>query len=213
MAANQIYTSDVAFSDTVKAIQTRKGSRKSYAKMEDKGSWTGVIDESLKLFIESQRSAYLGSASADGQPYIQHRGGPPGFLRVLDEHTIGFADYQGNKQFISQGNFEDNAKAFLFLMDYSAPQRLKLWGEARVVENDDELVSRLMPDGYDAKPEQAILFTVSLWNANCNQHIPRRFEAEDVARALEIRDKRIAELEATIASLSPANAIPNGDES
>lgn len=193
---------DVAFSDTVKAVQARKGSRDMYAKMEERSSWTGVLDEQLKEFIAGQRSFYIGTVSKDGQPYIQHRGGPSGFLKVIDDTTIAFADFKGNKQFITQANLEDNPKAFLFLMDYQNRARLKLWGEARVVEDDPDLVRKMMPEGYKAVSEQVIIFEVKLWNMNCRQHIPQRFEAEDVAQVLESRDERIAELEARIAELT-----------
>ena len=169
-----------------------------------------VITADLAAFIESQISVFLGTASKDGQPYIQHRGGPPGFLKVLDDKTIGFADFSGNKQYITLGNLADNPKAVLFLIDYQARQRVKIWGEARVVEGDAELIAKLMPEGYRARPEQVILFTVSAWDANCPQHIPQRFEAADVAAALADRDARIAELEAELARLrgvaAPAEA-------
>jgi predicted pyridoxine 5'-phosphate oxidase superfamily flavin-nucleotide-binding protein len=196
-----MYASDVAFSPTVKAIQSRKGSRRAYARMEQSGSWeTGIPDE-LKAFIEAQASVFLGTANAAGQPYIQHRGGPPGFLRVIDEKTIGFVDFAGNRQYITAGNLADNPQAFLFLIDYAHGQRVKIWGTARLVEGDAELTQRLMPQAYRARPEQVILFTVSTWNANCPQHIPQRFEAADVAAALSERDERIAALEAELALL------------
>ncbi|MEM9681784.1 MAG: pyridoxamine 5'-phosphate oxidase family protein [Pseudomonadota bacterium] len=192
---------DIAFSATARDIQARKGSRDAYAKVERSGTWTGVMDDGIEDFISRQRSVFLGSVNGDGQPYIQHRGGPPGFLRILDDTTIGFADFRGNKQYITQANLLDNPKAFLFLIDYETQHRLKIWGEARVVEDDPELMRSLMPDDYKAVPEQAILFDVTLWNVNCPQHIPVRFEAEDVERALKVRDERIAELESELARL------------
>lgn len=196
-----MYASDVAFSPTVKAIQSRRGSRRAYARMEDKGSWETRIPDDLKQFIEAQTSVFLGTANAAGQPYIQHRGGPPGFLRVIDDKTIGFVDFAGNRQYITTGNLADNPQAFLFLIDYAHRQRVKIWGTARLVEGDADLTRRLMPQGYRARPEQVILFTVSTWSANCPQHIPQRFEAADVAAALAERDERIAALEAEIAAL------------
>lgn len=195
-----LYSSDVAFTPTVKAIQARKGSRKGYAGMEERGSWQTRMTPDLAAFVEAQVSVFLGTANAEGQPYIQHRGGPPGFLRVLDETTIGFADFAGNRQYITQGNLADNPKAFLFLIDYANRQRVKIWGEARIVE-DEALIARLMPADYKARPEQALLFTVAAWDANCPQHIPQRFEAADVAAALKSRDERIAALEAELALL------------
>jgi hypothetical protein len=190
--------SDVAFTPSVKAIQSRKGSRNSYARMESQSGWATVISEALAEFIVGQTSVFLATANSQGQPYIQHRGGPPGFLQVLDEHTIGFADFNGNRQFISWGNLAENPKAHLFLIDYTTRQRIKLWGTARVVEDDKELIKRLMPANYRATSEQAILFTVNAWDANCPQHIPERLGASDVAQALHDRDQRIAELEAEI---------------
>ncbi|MGX8011721.1 pyridoxamine 5'-phosphate oxidase family protein [Mesorhizobium sp. ORM8.1] len=195
------FTSDVAFTPTIKAIQARKGSRDSYARVEQRGGWRATITPDLAAFIEAQTSVFLATANADGQPYIQHRGGPAGFLKVLDEHTIGFADFSGNRQFITQGNLEDNDQAFLFLIDYMMRQRIKIWGKARVVDNDPEQTARLMPENYKARPEQTILFTVSAWDANCPQHIPQRFEAADVAAALAERDRRIASLEQEVARL------------
>ena len=204
MNSERSYPSDIAFTPTVKAIQERKGSRASYARMEAGSGWSTTITPDLADFIAAQTSVFLGTASVDGQPYIQHRGGPPGFLRVLDERTVGFADYRGNRQYISQGNLADNPKAFLFLIDYAHRQRIKIWGEARVVEDDPQLVQSLMPEGYKARPEQAFLLAVSAWDANCPQHIPQRLEAEDVRAALAARAARIAELEQEVASLRGA---------
>jgi predicted pyridoxine 5'-phosphate oxidase superfamily flavin-nucleotide-binding protein len=205
------YSSDVAFTPTVKAIQARKGSRGAYGKMEEKGGWKTTITPDLKAFIEAQISIFLATANAEGQPYIQHRGGPPGFLRVLDDKTIGFADFAGNKQYITLGNLTDNPKAYLFLIDYAHRRRIKLWGEARVVEGETELIGKLMPVSYKARPEQVILFTVAAWDSNCPQHIPQRFEAADVAAALHERDERIRELETEIETLrNAAVTTPTG---
>jgi predicted pyridoxine 5'-phosphate oxidase superfamily flavin-nucleotide-binding protein len=201
------YTSDVAFSPTVKAIQSRKGSRAAYAKMEAKGSWPDSITPELATFIEAQTSVFLGSANAEGQPYIQHRGGPAGFLRVLDEKTIGFADYVGNRQYITSGNLEDNPKAHLFLIDYANRRRIKIWGRARVVEDDADLIVRLMPEGYGARPEQVVLLSVAAWDSNCPQHIPQRVEVNDVATAISDRDARIAELEAEVRRLTATRVL------
>ncbi|HEY3639740.1 MAG TPA: pyridoxamine 5'-phosphate oxidase family protein [Xanthobacteraceae bacterium] len=206
MSPAREYSSDVAFTQTVKAVQARKGSRASYRHLEEKGGWQSRITPELADFIQSQTSIFLATANAEGQPYIQHRGGPAGFLRVLDHKTIGFADFAGNRQYITQGNLADNPKAHLFLIDYAHKQRLKIWGKARVVENDDALMAQLMPQGYRARPEQVILFTVSAWDANCPQHIPQRFEAADVAAALAERDSRIEALQAEIKRLRAAGA-------
>lgn len=193
--------SDVAFTPTVKAIQARKGSRHAYARMEAGTGWGTTIPPDLAAFIGEQTSVFLGTANAAGQPYIQHRGGPPGFLHVLDETTIAFADFRGNRQFITQGNLAENSQAHLFLIDYAHRRRVKLWGAARVVENDAALLAKLMPADYKARGEQAILFEVAAWDANCPQHIPQRFEAADVERLLAQRDQRIAELEKKLADL------------
>jgi predicted pyridoxine 5'-phosphate oxidase superfamily flavin-nucleotide-binding protein len=199
--AARVYSSDVAFTPTVKAIQARKGSRQGYAGMEERGAWETHITAEVAEFIARQTSVFLGTASSDGQPYIQHRGGPPGFLKVLDDKTIGFADFAGNRQYITLGNLTDNPKAFLFLIDFKNRQRIKIWGEARVVEDDPALIKKLKPDGYKAKAERAILFTVSAWDVNCPQHIPQRFEAAEVTAMLVERDQRIAALEAELALL------------
>jgi len=201
MNAVHAYSSDVAFTPTVKTLQSRKGSRESYQRVEQKGGWQTTVTPDLAGFIAAQTSVFLATVNAEGQPYIQHRGGPPGFLRVLDDKTIGFADFAGNRQYITQGNLADNPKAHLFLIDYAHRRRVKIWGEARVVEGDDALIAQLMPEGYKARPEQVILFTVSAWNANCPAHIPQRFEAADVAAALAERDARITELEAEVERL------------
>jgi predicted pyridoxine 5'-phosphate oxidase superfamily flavin-nucleotide-binding protein len=195
------HASDVAFSETVKAIQARKGSRAGYERMERNGSWEQLITAELKTEIEAQTSVFLATANAKGQPYIQHRGGPVGFLRVLDERTIGFADFAGNRQYITQGNLQENPKSHLFVIDYASRRRVKIWGTARIVEGDEALVRRLMPVGYRARPEQALLFTVTAWDVNCPQHIPQRFDAADVAAELEVRDQRIAALEVEVQRL------------
>jgi len=210
MNTSQSYASDVAFTRSVKAVQARKGSRRAYGRLEERGSWQTRITPDIAGFIAAQTSIFLATASSEGQPYIQHRGGPPGFLRVLDDKTIGFADFAGNRQYITQGNLADNPKAQLFLIDYAHQQRVKIWGEARVVEGDAELIAKLMPEGYKARPEQVILFTVSAWDANCPQHIPRRFEAADVAATLAGRDKRIEVLKAEIRRLQAALAKTDG---
>jgi uncharacterized protein len=194
-------SSDIAFTPTVKDIQSRKGSRRGYARMEEGGSWETTITPELAGFIEKQTSIFLATANGEGQPYIQHRGGPAGFLRVLDEKTIAFVDFAGNRQYITQGNLAENPQAYLFLIDYAQRRRIKIWGNARVIEGDAELTARLMPGGYKARAEQVILFNVSAWDSNCPQHIPQRFEAADVAAALAERDKRIEELEAELMRL------------
>lgn len=201
MTTAPAYSSDVAFTPAVKAIQTRKGSRGGYAHMEDGGGFRTEIDRSLATFIGEQTSFFLATANADGQPYIQHRGGPAGFIRILDKSTLAFADYRGNRQYITQGNLSENPKAYIFLIDYVNRRRIKIWGEARVVEDDPALIAALMPKDYKARPEQAILFRITAWDSNCPQHIPMKFDAADVAAAVAARDERIAKLEAEVAQL------------
>jgi predicted pyridoxine 5'-phosphate oxidase superfamily flavin-nucleotide-binding protein len=203
--ASITYPSDVAFTPSVKDIQSRKGSRNHYSQMEEGGGWRTLITPDLKEFVEAQTSIFLATANTAGQPYIQHRGGPAGFLRVLDDRTIGFADFSGNRQYITLGNLADNAKTHLFLIDYARQRRIKVWGTARAVEDDAQLLAQLKPTGYRARAERAILLTVAAWDANCPQHIPQRFEAAEVKAALAARDQRIRELEAELMRLkSPA---------
>ena len=202
------FSSDVAFTPAVKSLQEKRGSRAAYARMEAGGAWETRITPELEAFIAEQRSVFLATVNSEGQPYIQHRGGPPGFMRVLDEQTIAFADFTGNRQYISTGNLSENPKAHLFLIDYRNRRRVKIWGEARMVENDAELLKRLMPEGYPARGLQVLLFTVSAWDMNCPQHIPQRFEAEDVRAAIAERDAKIAALEKTILELRAARRDP-----
>ena len=193
----KIYTSDAAFTDAVKAIQERKGSRKGYAKMEQKGGWQDTVTEDLARFIAERESFYLGTASADGQPYIQHRGGKPGFLKVLDEKTLAFADFRGNRQYITAGNLSENDKAYIFLMDYPNRRRIKIWGRARVTE-DPELMERLFDADYDAVPEQAVVFEITAWDVNCPQHITPRFTEAEVGEIVAPLKRRIEELESRL---------------
>ncbi|MEO3475038.1 pyridoxamine 5'-phosphate oxidase family protein [Roseomonas sp. CAU 1739] len=194
-------SSDVAFSPAVKAIQTARGSREGYARMERRGGWKSELTPDIAGFIAAQRSFYLATASADGQPYIQHRGGPPGFLKVLDAETLAFADLAGNRQYVSLGNLSENPRVQLFLMDYAQRRRVKIWGTARVVADDPALLQMLTPEGSEGRAEQAIVIRVAAWDANCHQHIPQRFEAEEVLRAITDRDERIAALEVEVARL------------
>jgi hypothetical protein len=189
-------SSDVAFTASVKALQERRGSRKAYRRIEERGGWETRVTPELAAFLAERDSAYLATANSAGQPYVQHRGGPKGFIRVLDDNTLGFADFVGNRQYITTGNLAENDRAFLFLMDYAHRQRIKIWGRARVVENDAELLAKLMPESYDARPQQAILFTIEAWDVNCPQHIPQKFDAADVAAAVAKLERRVSELEA-----------------
>jgi uncharacterized protein len=202
------YSSDVAFTPVVKAIQARKGSREAYGRMEDNGGFRTEIDDKLAGFLANTNSFYMATATKDGQPYIQHRGGPKGFIKILDKTTIAFTDYAGNQQYLTQGNLSENPKAHIFIMDYAHRRRVKIWGEARVIEDDPALTEVLMPKGYRARPEQVIVFKIAAWDTNCPQHIPQKFDAAGVAAAMgeasvkiEEKDKRIAELETELAKL------------
>jgi len=209
MSNLHVPSSDVAFTPAVKTVQTRKGSREAYAGVEARGGWRTEIDHDLAARLADTDSFYFATATADGQPYIQHRGGPKGFLKILDKHTIAFADYSGNRQYITQGNLSENPKAYMFVMDYAHRRRVKIWGEARVIEDDPALLQSLMPRDYRARPEQAVLFKITAWDTNCPQHIPQKFDAADVAAALALRDSRIAELEAELATLKGQPAASN----
>lgn len=206
-------SSDVGFTPTVKAIQTRKGSRKAYEHVEHNGGWETEITDDLAGFILEQTSIFFGTANASRQPYIQHRGGPPGFIKVLDRTTLAFADFSGNRQYITLGNLADNPKAYIFLIDYAHRRRVKIWGKAHVVEDDPESLRKLMPEGYKARPEQVIVFKVGAWNANCPQHIPQRFDAADVAAVIATRDEKIAALEAELAALKSQLLATRDDNS
>jgi predicted pyridoxine 5'-phosphate oxidase superfamily flavin-nucleotide-binding protein len=198
------HVSDVAFTPAVKAAQTRLGSRAGYAKMEAKGGWQDRVTPELAAFIAERDSAYLATAAADGQPYIQHRGGPKGFLKVLDDKTLALADFSGNRQYISLGNLADNDKANLFLMDYPNRRRIKIWGRARMVEDDADLVAQLADPSYQANPERALVFTIEAWDVNCPQHITPRFTQNEIEPAVNSLRARIVELEAEVATLKAA---------
>jgi predicted pyridoxine 5'-phosphate oxidase superfamily flavin-nucleotide-binding protein len=187
--------SDVAFTPAVKAEQARRGSRAQYERMERGEGWANSVTPELASFLESTRSFYLGTTNANGQPYIQHRGGPEGILKMLDERTLGFADLAGNRQYITAGNLAENPRAFIFVMDYARRLRIKIWGRARVVEDDDELLSRLRPAVATYSAERSIVFSVDAWDRNCPQHIPHLIPIDDVETALRPLRLRIAELE------------------
>jgi uncharacterized protein len=196
-------SSDVAFTPSVKAVQERRGSRRMFERLEARGGWSSTITPDLVAFIADVRSFYFATASKDGQPYVmmQHRGGPPGFLRVLDEKRLALVDFAGNRQYITTGNLAENPRAFIFLMDYARRRRVKLWGTAETVENDPELIRSLFPGGYSAEPLQAIIFTLTAFDRNCAQHIPKLLPAEEVEAALEALNKRIAALQAELDAL------------
>lgn len=193
--------SDIAFTPAVKALQRQHGSRHSYAHMEQGEGWQTTVTPQLAEFLAGLDMFYLGTANAAGQPYIQYRGGPPGFLKVLDEHTLGFADFGGNRQYITTGNLSENPQAFIFLMDYAHSQRVKLWGTARVIDDDPELLDRLRDPQYPGRVERAILLTLDAWDINCPQHIHKRFTERQVAPIIDKLKSRVQELEAELSRL------------
>jgi predicted pyridoxine 5'-phosphate oxidase superfamily flavin-nucleotide-binding protein len=197
--------SDLVFTPAARRAQAERGSARAYADKIAAGFPDRVTPE-LAAFIAEQDTAFLGTASADGAPYIQHRGGPKGFIKVVDERTLGFADYRGNRQYITLGNLSENDRATLFLIDFSRRQRIKLWGRARVVENDDALLANLFDHGYRAKPERVILFTIEAWDVNCSQHITARLTETEVTEIVTIAQQRIAALEAENTRLRAALA-------
>ncbi|MEO1145016.1 MAG: pyridoxamine 5'-phosphate oxidase family protein [Cyanobacteria bacterium J06638_22] len=192
----------IAFTPAVKAIQERYGSREAYARMEESGSENKTLVPHVAEFIRARDSFYMGTVNSQGWPYIQFRGGAPGFLKVLDETTLGFADFGGNAQYLSIGNLADSDRTFLFLMDYAHRRRLKIWGRASVEYDDAALIEQLRVPGYEAQAERAILIQVEAWDWNCPQHIPLKFSEEQVAAMMAPLQARIQALEAQVANRS-----------
>ncbi|WP_342349389.1 pyridoxamine 5'-phosphate oxidase family protein [uncultured Nitrospira sp.] len=201
-------TSDIAFTASVKAVQERMGSRPQYARMEEGVGWSNTITPELSDFLKEVDSLYLATANADGRPYIQHRGGPKGFLKVLNDHTLAFADFAGNRQYISLGNLSENTQAFLFLMDYATQTRIKVWGIAEVIEDDPALLKQLTDFRYKGKPERVIRFHVEAWDINCRQHIPVKYSEEALAGIVQPLRDRLVTLEAENAMLKRQFTLP-----
>jgi len=204
LASTLVSPSDIVFTPAVKARQEEYGSRAGYAKFESTRGWQSSVTPVLAEFLAAQTSFYMATANGEGQPYMQHRGGPPGFLHVLDEHTLAFADFAGNKQYITAGNLDENPKAQLFLMDYANAQRVKIWGEATIVTGDTTLVARVSSADYAAKVERVIVFRIKAWDANCPKHIPKLVKLEEALVAIQERDKKIADLESQLSDLKRA---------
>lgn len=201
------YPSDIAFTPSVKKAQRMRGSRDAYARLEQRSGWQTEATADLRAFVAERDSFYLGTASKDGQPYIQHRGGPQGFLKVLDKHTLAFADFAGNAQYISIGNLDENDKAFIFLMDYFNRSRIKIWGTAEYVEDDQQLFASLTDDEYGGRVERAIKFHIHAWGVNCPQHIKRRISEDDLMPLIADFQQRIRQLESEIERLSDRAAL------
>ena len=185
---------DVLFSEAVKAEQERLGSRASFVDRE----WATEITDTLRQFLDAIDTFFLATASADGRPYVQHRGGPPGFLKPIDSRTLAFADFAGNRQYITLGHLKENDRAHIFILHFATQQRVKLWGRARVIEGDLELMERLVDPAYKARPERAIVFTLEAWDVNCRQHIVPRYSEAEIAPAIDKLAQRIKELEAEV---------------
>lgn len=205
------FPSDIAFTGAVKAIQQQHGSRGAYAHMERSEGWATAVTPELAEYLAGLDMFYLGTANAQGQPYLQYRGGPPGFLKVLDERTLAFADFGGNRQYITLGNLTENPRAFLFLMDYARSRRVKVWGTAKFVEGNAALEAQLRDPTYPGRVERAILFTVEAWDVNCQQHIHPRYSERQLAPLVEPLHQRIAELESEVARLKSkrGDSIPD----
>jgi predicted pyridoxine 5'-phosphate oxidase superfamily flavin-nucleotide-binding protein len=195
---------DIVLTPAAQREQAARGSAKNYARKIEAG-FPDRLTPDLAGFISQLDTAFLATVSAEGAPYIQHRGGPKGFIKALDDKTLGFADYAGNKQYITISNLAGNDRAYLFLIDFANRQRIKLWGRARVIENDPALMERLVDPGYRARPERAILFTIEAWDVNCSQHITERYTQDEVAGAVAGLRQRIVELEAENARLRAAH--------
>jgi predicted pyridoxine 5'-phosphate oxidase superfamily flavin-nucleotide-binding protein len=193
------------FTPAVQRAQAERGSAAAYAARTAEG-FPDTITSELARFIAEQDMAFLATASADGAPYVQHRGGPKGFIKVIDERTLGFADYRGNRQYITLANLGENDRAFLFLLDPARRQRIKFWGRAHIVEDDPALVARLFDEGYKAKPERAILFTIEAWDVNCSSHIKARYTEAELEEFFTAVRTRIGELEAENQKLRAALA-------
>jgi len=193
------------FTKAAQKAQAERGSAKAYERRMAEG-FPDRITAELAKFVAEQDTAFLATATADGAPYLRHRGGPKGFIKVIDDKTLGFADYRGNKQYITLANLSENDRAFLFLLDPARCQRIKLWGRARVIENDPGIIEQLFDKGYQARPERVILFTVEAWDVNCSSHIVTRFTETEIGDALAVVQSKINELEAENASLRAAVA-------
>ena len=188
---------DLAYSKSVKAMQQHLGARDRNAELECEPRNTEVTD-GLSAYLAERTSILIATAAKSGWPYVQHRGGPKGFVHTLDRHTLAIADYPGNKQYITLGNLAENPKATILAIDHAQRQRVKIWGEAALVEDDRELLDALMPEGSAVYLTRAIRFRVLAWDINCPSHIPQLFTLEEVEAASAAMLARIAELEAEV---------------
>ena len=182
---------EIAFTESVRKMQQEQGSRENYAAMDEGSDYNNIIGEKEAEFIAKRDSFYMSSVGETGWPYVQHRGGPAGFMKVLDEHTIGFADYRGNRQYVSAGNFRTNNRVSLFFMDYPNRRRLKMLGHIRTLnEEETDSLSQLKVEGYRALVERGFVITINAFDWNCPQHITPRYTEtqleEKIAPILEV---------------------------
>jgi len=192
---------EIMFPASARRMQERYGSRAMYARRDHPEGFRRAVDEDLAAFLAGLDSFFIATATADGQPYIQHRGGPRGFLKVLGATTLGFADFAGNRQYITAGRLTENPAVCLFLIDYPLRARVKVWGHGRIVEDEPQLLTRLADPAYKARVERAIVIEIDAWDINCRQHIPQKFAAADVEAAVSKLQSRIGELESENAAL------------
>ncbi|MFZ5783072.1 MAG: pyridoxamine 5'-phosphate oxidase family protein [Pseudomonadota bacterium] len=190
-------TEDILFSPAVKAEQERLGSRSQF----EGRTFKSEITDDLRQFLAVVDTFFFATASADGRPYVQHRGGPAGFLKPIGTHMLAFADFGGNRQYITLGHLHENDRAHIFILHFATRQRVKLWGRARVIEGDLELMERLVDPAYPARPERAIAFSIEAWDINCPQHIVPRYSEAEIAPAVDRLAGRIKELEEEIERL------------
>ncbi len=177
---------EIMFTENVKNLQEQYGSRKSYARMQEGEDYNNILCAAEIQFIVNCDSFYMASINEEGWPYIQHRGGPKGFIKIIDEKTIGFSDFSGNKQYISVGNFKTNNKVSLFFMDYKNRRRLKMIGHIQILdEADSKIIRKLEPDNYTARVERGLIITILGFDWNCPQHIPQRYTREDIQPLLD----------------------------
>lgn len=196
----------VAFTPRVTRHQATHGSARAYARMAESADGPDRIGPDEAAFIESRDSFFIATVSETGWPYVQHRGGPPGFLKVVDEATVGFADFRGNRQYITRGNLDHDPRVSLFLVDYQLQARMKIFGRASVVEPEDDpgLLGRLTPPDYPARVERAFLVTVEAFDWNCRQHIPVMVPLRTVQHTISELTGRITRLEAELAEAQGA---------
>jgi hypothetical protein len=192
---------EIVFPASARRMQERYGSRAAYARRDQPDGFRRAVDDDLAAFLAELDSFFIATATADGQPYVQHRGGPKGFLKILGPTTLGFADFTGNRQYITAGRLTENPAVCLFLIDYAHPARVKVWGRGRIVEDDPQLLTRLADQAYKARVERAILIEIDAWDMNCRKHIPQKFAASDVEAAVSKLQSRIGELESENAAL------------